>query len=569
MPNNKWILKELFLKKDFFFLQKEFNFSDCLMQLLFQRHINTITKIKQYFKPNLSDLHDPFLMKDMEKAVIRILSAIEQKQNILIFGDYDVDGITSVSMMYSFLKEFYYNVYFYIPNRSEGYGISIEGINYAQNKNISLIITLDCGIKSIDKINYANSLNIDVIVSDHHRPDDYIPDTIAVLNPLRKDCFYPFKYLSGCGVGFKLIQAIAKKMLISEKKVYSYLDLVVVSIASDLVAITGENRILAKFGMQKLIKNPRVGLKALISKYNVSDLNISNIIFSIAPKINATGRIDHANKAVQLLIAENETRAKNLVSDIIELNAKRKKLDVLITQDAMKQIKTSEQENNFTTIVYNELWHQGVIGIVASRLIEYYYKPTLVFTKRDNKELCASARSVKGFDLYHALENCSDLLIKFGGHKLAAGLSLKEENFNTFKEKFEYIVKNHIKDDQRVRSIDIDLEIPFDLIDIKFIRMLTYMEPFGPGNMIPLFLSKNLIYANKYRIIGKSNNHIIFSVYQKNSKNIFEVIGFRMAYLLNKIITQSFDMVYSIDRNVWKNKFFYRLIIHDIKFHDV
>lgn len=568
MNTNKWILNKLFANKDFFFLQKKLNFSDYLMQLLFQRDINTFEKIKKYFKPTLDDLHDPFLMKDMDKAVIRILAAIEKKQNILVFGDYDVDGITSVSMMYSFFKEFYNNIYFYIPNRNEGYGISIEGINYAKCKNIDLIITLDCGIKSIDKINYAHSLNIDVIVSDHHRPDVSIPKTIAVLNPLRKDCIYPFKYLSGCGVGFKLMQAISKKISNLEKKVYSYLDLVVVSIASDLVAITGENRILAKFGIEKLIKNPRIGLKALISKQNYDHLNINNIIFSIAPKINATGRIDHSNKAVKLLISDNEIIAKNLVSSIIELNYKRKELDFEITQDAIKQIKESKQENNFTTIVYNEFWHQGVIGIVASRLIEYYYKPTLVFTKTRNKELCASARSVKGFDLYHALENCSDLLIKFGGHKLAAGLSLKEENFHIFKDKFESIVKNQIKESQRYRSIDIDLELSFDLIDIKFIRMVNYMEPYGPGNMMPLFLSKNLIYANKYRLIGKCNNHIIFSVYQKKSKNIFEVIGFRMAHLLNKIINYSFDMVYSINKNIWKNNFFYRFIIHDIKFND-
>lgn len=562
---NKWILKELFSKEDFSFLKKKLNFSDYLMQLLFQRKINTIQKIKEYFKPTLNNLHDPFLMKDMDKAVIRILRAIEKKENILIFGDYDVDGITSVSMMYSFFKEFYNHVYFYIPSRSEGYGISIKGIHYAQYKNISLIITVDCGIKSIDIINYVNSLNIDVIVSDHHLPDDQIPTTVAVLNPLRKDCDYPFKYLSGCGIGFKLMQALSIKLLIFKKKVYSYLDLVAVSIASDLVPIIGENRILSKFGIEKLIKNPRIGLKVLIPQD--SYFNINNIIFTISPKINATGRIDHANRAVQLLISNNEIFAKKLVLPIIELNNKRKKLDFLITQDALQQIKESKQENNFTTIVYNKSWHQGVIGIVASRLIEYYYKPTLVFTKTNNQELCASARSVKGFNLYYALETCSDLLIKFGGHKFAAGLSLKEENFDAFKKKFEYIVKNHIKENQRIPTIEIDLEISLDLIDNKFVRMLTYMSPFGPENTIPFFLSKNLSYVKKHRIIGKLNNHIIFFVSQNNSNNIFEVIGFRMVHLLNTIINTSFDMVYSINYHCWKNKIVHRLIMHDIKFN--
>lgn len=567
--HNRWVLKKLFLNKDFASIQKKINFSDNMMQLLFQRKINNIQKIQEYFKPKLKNIHDPYLMKDMDKAVTRILTAIEQKENILIFGDYDVDGITSVAMIYSFFQDLLYNhIYFYIPKRNEGYGISMKGIDYAQYKNVSLIITLDCGIKSINEINYANSLNIDIIVSDHHRPDYQLPNSFAILNPLQKDCSYPFKYLSGCGIGFKLLQAICKKLKIFKNEVYSYLDLVAVSTIADLVPLIGENRVFAKFGINKLIKSPRIGLQVLIPKDSYVNFNMNNIIFSISPKINATGRIDHANRAVQLLISTNKDIAQKLVLPIIELNFQRQKLDFVITQDAIKQIKESKQENNFTTIVYNQFWHQGVIGIVAARLIKYYYKPTLVFTKIDNDELCASARSVKGFDLYHALECCSEFLIKFGGHKLAAGLSLKEKNFDMFKKKFEYIVKNQIKNDQRFPTIDIDLEISFDVIDSKFIHMLNYMSPFGPENMIPLFLSKNLIYANKYRIIGKKNNHIIFSVYQNNSKNIFEAIGFEMSYLLDKIINKSFDMVYSISQYNWKNRIIDRLIIHDVKFNE-
>lgn len=568
MQKNKWILKPVFPKKTFISLQKELQFSEYLIQLLLQRGINNLEGAKNYFKPSLDDLHDPFLIKDMDKAVDRILKAIKNGEKILIFGDYDVDGTTSIAMMYSFFKEFYNAVDFYVPDRyTEGYGISIKGINYAKNNDISLIISLDCGIKAIDKVDYANSLSIDFIIFDHHIPGRKLPDAVAILDPLRKDCDYPFKYLSGCGVGFKLIQALGKKLLISKEKIYSYLDLVAISIASDLVSITGENRILARYGIEQLMKNPRIGLKVLIPKDGCFQLNVRDIVFSIAPKINAAGRIGHASQAVRLLLSDNETSARVLVSSISELNNQRKELDSSITETAIRQIKESGQENNFTTIVYDDSWHKGVLGIVASRLTEHYYKPTLVFTKV-NGEWCASARSVKDFDIYQAIDDCSDLLTKFGGHKFAAGLSLKEENFPIFREKFENIVRKKIQDYQRIPSLDIDLEIPFDAIDTKFICMIIRMSPFGPGNMPPLFLSKNLIYADKHRLIGKDNNHIILSVYQQGSRNIFEAIGFKMGKLVNKFKKISFDMVYFIDENIWQGKSYYRLMIRDVKFHE-
>ena len=558
-----WCLKPTFPKEKIITLQEELNLSDSLIQLMFQRGISTYELAKQYFKPTLDELHDPFLMKDMNLAVNRIVKAINNHESILIYGDYDVDGTTSVALVYSFLKEFYPNVDFYVPDRyTEGYGISFQGIDYAKDNEITLIISLDCGIKAHDKVEYANNLSIDFIICDHHLPSETLPDAVAVLDPLRLDCEYPFKYLSGCGIGFKLIQALGRTLLISDETVYAYLDLVAVSIAADIVSITGENRILTKFGIQKLIENPRVGLKVLISKENYSQLNVSNIVFSIAPRINAAGRIKHASEAVRLLISDNETAARKIVSSINELNTHRKELDASITDQAIQQIKDTQQETNSSTIVFNETWHKGVLGIVASRLTEQYFKPTLVFSKVLG-EWVASARSVKDFDIHQAIDECSDLLTKFGGHKFAAGLSLKEENFEAFRLKFEQIVRKQITHEQTIPSIDVDLELSFDDIDAKFIRMIGRMSPFGPGNMTPLFLSKNVVYAGKHKLMGKNEEHLNISLYQQDSRQVFETIMFGMGNLIKKLKRQTFDIVYSIDENIWQGKSYYRLKFHE------
>ncbi|MCB9202685.1 MAG: single-stranded-DNA-specific exonuclease RecJ [Flavobacteriales bacterium] len=565
---SRWILKPTFPKEKYSELQEKLKLSNPLMQLLFQRGIDTYDKSKLFFKSTLDDLHDPFLMKDMDVAVERIIKAINNKEKILVYGDYDVDGTTSVTLMYSFLKEHCNDVDFYIPDRyGEGYGISEKGINYAHENNFSLIISLDCGIKAVDKVKLAKEKGIDFVICDHHLPGDVIPDAVAVLDPLRSDCDYPFKFLSGCGVGFKLVQAIALKISYPKEKVYEYLDLVAVSVAADIVSLKGENRILTKFGIEKLIKNPRIGLKVLILKENYSRLNVSNIVFSIAPKINAAGRIDHASQAVRLLISDNETAARIIVSSINELNTHRKELDTNITEEALNQIRETNQEENSSTIVYNENWHKGVLGIVASRLTEQYYKPTLVFTKVQD-EWVASARSIKDFDIYSALESCSDLIMKFGGHKFAAGLSVKEENFVAFRKKFELTVKNSINESQKEPSTEVDLELSFDDINPKFIRMITRFAPFGPGNMTPVFLSKNVIYAEKHRLMGKDDAHITISVYQRGSHRVYEAIGFNLGHLVKKFKRHTFDLLYSIDENIWQGKSYYRLLIRDVRFHE-
>lgn len=565
----KWILKSIFIENKFILLQKKLKFSTYLMQLILQRKINNFLKIKKYFKPTLDDLHDPFLMLDMDKAVIRFIKAIKNKENILVFGDYDVDGITAVSMMYSFIQEFYPNVEFYIPDRfSEGYGISIQGIKYAYKKKINLIIALDCGITSINEIQFSNLLNIDIIICDHHLPGENIPNAAAILNPLRNNCNYPFKYLSGCGVGFKLIQGISNKLSIKKEILYSYLDLVAISIASDLVDITGENRILAKFGSEKLVNNPRLGLKLLLSETKSSLYNImNNIVYSIAPKLNVSGRLKHASESVKLLITKNSNIGNILFNSIIKLNEKRKLLQSKILEEAIIQIKSSFQDEKDIIIVYNKFWNKGVLGIIASQLVEIYHKPALVFTKNGN-EWIGSGRSIKNFDIYTSLSSYINLFNKFGGHKFAVGLSIKEDQFIIFKKKYELSIEKENKIKYTRPILEIDLELSLNIINPKFIRMMSYMAPFGRGNPLPVFLSKNLIYANKYsKLIGKEKKHIMISISEKKSNIIFKAIGFNMAFLIEKFEKKSFDMVYSINENIWKSSTYYNLIIHDVKFY--
>ncbi len=565
---NRWKLKPLPPPEEVEKLSLEINTPEIVSTILVQRGVDTFDKAKKYFAPQLYDLYDPFLMKDMKKATARIINAIENQEQILVYGDYDVDGTTSVSLMYLFLRKLTSHVSYYIPDRhSEGYGVSEEGIEFANDNGFNLIITLDCGIKAFQTIKQANTYGIDCIICDHHLPDENLPNAFAILDPQRKDCEYPFKYLSGCGVGFKLIQAISKELKINEKETYQYLDLVAVSIAADIVPIIDENRILAKFGIDVLKNHPRPGLKVMIAP-NEENFSINSIVFGIAPKINAAGRIGHASESVELLISDSDVEARKTIYKINELNLQRRDLDASITQQALDQISNSQQISNATSIVYNENWHKGVIGIVASRLIEKHYKPTLVFTKGSDDLLVASARSVKNFDLYNALEQCAPLLERFGGHMYAAGLSLKESNFDAFKDQFESVVSKTINIAQTIPEVEIDVETKLEALNTKVFRLISRMKPFGPKNMKPVFLTKNLMYAGEHKIIGKTKDHLQFSVFEPDSRTIMKVTGFGMADSIKKIKKHSFDLVYTLDENKWHGKTYYKLMAKDIKFHE-
>lgn len=533
--------------------------------LLIQRGIESYNQARQFFRPSLSDLHDPYLMKDMDKAVDRIEKAIKNKENIMIFGDYDVDGTTAVSLVSSYLKTYYPNVTTYIPDRyDEGYGISYKGIDYADDNGISLIIAVDCGIKSIDHVEYANQRNIDFIICDHHRPGLILPNAIAVLDPKREDCSYPYDELCGCGVGFKLVQALAQNRNQTIDDLIPYLDLVATAIAADIVPMNGENRILAKFGLEVINSNPRPGIKALIQNLKKKVLTITDVVFIIAPRINAAGRIKHGNYAVELLTEFDLPQAEEFASQIEIFNADRKDLDKRITQEALQQIEDSEEENTYTTVVYQEDWHKGVIGIVASRLIETHYKPTIVFTKSGDK-LAASARSVKDFDIYDALEASSEHLEQYGGHMYAAGMTLKEENYTAFKNKFENVVKDSIHPDLRKPEITIDAEISLNNINDKFFRILKQFEPFGPKNMTPVFISKNIRDTGYAKTLGKDDEHLRLFIKQNNSEG-FPAIGFSLANKMNTIENQkSFEAVYTIDENEWNGTVSLQLKLKDIQ----
>ncbi|MDX9705449.1 MAG: single-stranded-DNA-specific exonuclease RecJ [Weeksellaceae bacterium] len=562
---NQWVMKPAPELNTLELLMKEVRLSVPIATILAQRGINTYEKAKAFFRPEKSHLHNPFLMKDMDKAVDRILHAIESNQKIMVYGDYDVDGTTSVAMVYDFLRSIYPNIQYYIPDRyKEGYGISFQGIDQAEKDEISLIIALDCGIKAIDKVDYALSKNIDFIICDHHLPSETLPKAFAVLDPKRKDCSYPFKELSGCGVGFKLIQGIAIKKEISEEIIFNYLDLVAVSIAADIVSITGENRVLAHYGLEVLRKSPRPGIKALLGEISAENISISNIVFSVAPRINASGRLEHASQSVKLLISNEKSEISTIFSQIDELNKQRKEKDENITVEAIQLIKDNKEEERFSTIVYHPEWHKGVLGIVASRLIETYYRPTLVLTKGNEGEITGSARSVKDFDIYEVIDACSDLLIRYGGHQFAAGLTLAEENLEKFKEKFEFLVKEKIQPIQRIPSLEIDVEIPFSSINTQFVNVLNQIKPYGPGNMTPLFLTRGLIggFVTK---MGKNNEHLRLDLKDKNGIT-FKGVAFGMSEFIQDFQYGTFDIVYSIDENHWKNKTYLQLNIRDVHF---
>lgn len=546
-------------------ISDQLNIDRALAQILVQRNICSFEEARNFFRPEIAHLHDPFLMKDMDKAIERIDLALETGEKILIYGDYDVDGTTSVALAYSFFSQLTSNIEYYIPDRYlEGYGISTAGIDYANANGFSLIIALDCGIKSIDKIDYANTFGIDFIICDHHLPGDAIPKALAVLDPKRSDCEYPFKELAGCGIGFKLAQAYCQKHDLPQEKYLQYLDLVMVSIAADIVPVVGENRILAYYGLKKLNNNPCEGLRALMEvSGKTENYTITDVVFTLGPRINAAGRIDHAKHAVAMLLCQADGNALEQSVEINLKNTERKTYDQDITREALALIGDSEiLINKKTTVVFNENWHKGVIGIVASRLTEKYYRPTIVLTK-SNGHVAGSARSVAGFDLYEALSGCAHLLDQYGGHKFAAGLTMQQHNVDAFADKFEEIVSASIADELLIPMIKIDAEIELAQIDGKFFRVLAQMGPFGPENMAPVFVTHGVYLTQHAMTVGA--NHLKINIKQQNSP-IFEGIAFGLAEF-EKLLQPKvpFSVCYTIEENVWRDKKRLQLNIKGIK----
>ncbi len=559
----RWTLKDIPEKEKITQLAKDLSVDDIIAKMLLQRGISSFSEAKKFFRPSLDDLHDPFLMKDMEVAVTRIEKAILNEENILVFGDYDVDGTTAVSLVSSYLKTYYPNVATYIPDRyEEGYGVSYQGIDFSEDNNISLIIALDCGIKAIEKVAYAKEKNIDFIICDHHKPGPKIPDAVAVLNPKRTDCSYPYDELCGCGVGFKLIQALGSKRGETTRDLIPYLDLVATAIGADIVPMTGENRALAYFGLQVINSQPRNGFKAIIEQLKKPALTITDVVFTIAPRINAAGRMKHGNYAVELLTEMDFDAAVGFAAAIEQYNADRKELDKKITTEALAQITKNEETANCTTVVYHENWHKGVIGIVASRLIETYYRPTLVFTKSGDK-LAASARSVKGFDVYNALEQCSEFIEQFGGHKYAAGLTLTPENYAGFKKRFEEVVKESISSEQLIPEIAIDAELEFDDISPKLYRIISQMAPFGPQNMKPTFSTCGVRDNGYGKQVGADKTHLKLGLIYGADSKTYSAIGFGLGDKL--AATQNdFDIAYTLDENTWNGFTNLQLLLKDI-----
>ena len=540
-------------------LASDLNVSKDIAKLLILRGVDSFIAAKNFFRPDLKNVHDPFLMKGMKDAVNRINRAKSQNESILLFGDYDVDGTSAVSMMYTFFKDQNINVNYYIPDRySEGYGFSKQGIDYAVNQKNSLIITLDCGIRAVQQTIYANSKNIDVIICDHHNVAEELPNAISILNPKQPDCLYPNKNLSGCGVGFKFISAYAKYNNIKKEETYKYLDLLALSLISDIMSLTGENRVYTFYGLKKINQNPCVGLKALINLLSKNNLiKSSDISFGIAPLINAAGRMSHATNAVKLLIESNSQEAEVYAKILYENNKDRREVEKEITNQALEMI----DNKMHTSVVSSTNWHKGVVGIVASKLLEMYYKPTIVFVEKDGF-LTGSARSVKGFNIYEAIKECEDLCEKFGGHMYAAGLTIKSENFDLFKIKFENIVRKKIQPEQKINVIDIDLEIDLDSIDGRFYRILKQFEPFGPDNLNPIFSTENLNINGPLRFIGEDKSHVKLELNTKSSK--INAIGFGIASKFKSLKKQKVDLCYTLNENHWNNKTTIQLNIKDV-----
>ncbi len=551
-------------------LEADLGITRSLAVMLWQRGIRTFEEARHFFRPVLSDLHDPFLMKDMDRAIDRLTRAVEKGEKILVYGDYDVDGTTAVAMVYDFIRKFHPAVLYYNPDRyTEGYGISQKGIDYAASGGVTLIISLDCGIKAADKIAYAAGLGIDFIICDHHEPGDELPAAVAVLDPKRKDCPYPYKELTGNGVGFKLISAYCQRHAISARVPEEYLDLVMVSIASDIVPVTGENRILAFYGLQKLNTSPRTSLKALMSVAGVQgEMSIESVVFTIGPRINAAGRIRHARAAVELLLSEDREDALALAYEIQAHNTERKGLDARITDEAVALIRQDSWLLNEarSTVLYSESWHKGVIGIVASRCIEQFYRPTVIFTKSSEGIAAGSARSVTGFDLYSAVEACSDHLLQFGGHMHAAGMTIELTKINDFRKAFDEAVRAKLTEEQRTPVIHVDLEVSLDELTPRFQRIMKQMSPFGPQNMQPVFVSHNLSVVSEPRVLKEK--HLKMDVRQEGSDVVLPAIGFGLAESFYEQVRSGkpFSMVYSLEENTFRDRTTLQLFIRDIKF---
>ena len=569
-----WNLKKQGDQNEVKHLSAALNVNMVIARLLVQREIKTFNEAKAFFRPRLSDLHDPFLMKDMDKAVARLEQAIEKQEKVIVYGDYDVDGTTSVAMMYSFLKPRINEIEYYIPDRySEGYGISPKSIDYAIENGYTLIVALDCGIKAVEKIAKAKERGLDFIICDHHNPDDVVPPAAAVLDPKQKDCKYPYKELSGCGVGFKLLQAYCQKNKLELEEIYDLLDLLVVSIASDIVPITGENRVLAYYGLKKINSNPGIGLQTIINfaGLNGSEITISDIVFKIGPRLNASGRIEHGKKSVQILVANDEDKSDLLGEEIDSFNEIRKTLDRDITQEALDIIaKSKELMAMNSTVLYNRDWHKGVVGIVASRVTEHFYRPTVILTE-SNGLATGSARSVRDFDLYEAIGQCSDLLESYGGHMYAAGLTMKIENIPEFRRRFEEIVTTQITDKQQIQTIEIDAKIPLSEITPRFYRILKQFAPFGPHNMTPVFMTEDVFDAGTSRLVGKNEEHLKLDLVEPDvNSGIFPGIAFNQSDAF-ELITSGlpFDVCYSIAENEYRGKKNLQLYIRDIKRRDI
>jgi len=568
---NRWVFTPLTKEQEELksTLAQELGISPILCQLLVQRGIKTFDEAKRFFRPQLEDLYDPFLMNDMGKAVSRLNQAMGRKEKILVYGDYDVDGITAVALVYKFLRQFYSNVDFYIPDRyTEGYGVSYKGIDFAAENNFKLVIALDCGIKAVEKVAYASEKGVDFIICDHHTPDAKLPDAVAVLDSKRSDSTYPDPNLSGCGVGFKFMQAFARDNGINFESLTPLLDLVAVSIASDIVPIDGENRILAYYGLKQLNSNPSLGLKSIIDVCGLTDkeITVSDVVFKIGPRLNASGRIQSANEAVELLISKDLTFAKEKSDCINQYNQTRKDLDKSITDEANTVLENMEGFAETKSIaIYNASWHKGVIGIVASRLTEIYYKPTIVLT-HSNGFATGSGRSVQGFDIYKAIESCRDLLENFGGHMYAVGLSMKEEHVSEFQRRFEEYVVENILPEQLEPQIDIDAFIDFKEITPKFYRLLKQFSPFGPENMKPVFATKRVFDYGTSRLVGKEQEHLKLELIDSQSECIMNGIAFgQSAYndcikALNPV-----DICYTIEENTFNGNTTIQLMIKDIK----
>ena len=549
-------------------LAKETGISPILCKLLLERGITSAAEAKRFFRPQLSELHDPFLMKDMSMAVERLNQAMGRKERIMVYGDYDVDGTTAVALVYKFLQQFYSNIDYYIPDRyNEGYGVSVKGVDYAYETGVKLIIVLDCGIKAVEEIAYAKEKGIDFIICDHHVPDDVLPPAVAILNAKRADNTYPYDHLSGCGVGFKFMQAFALNNGIEFHQLTPLLDLVAVSVASDIVPIMGENRVLTHHGLKQLNSNPSVGLKAIIDVCGLSEkeITVGDIVFKIGPRINASGRIQNGKEAVELLIEKDFSAALEKANQINQYNETRKDLDKTMTEEANQIVERLEGlVDRRSIVIYNEAWHKGVIGIVASRLTEIYYRPAVVLTRTDNLAT-GSARSVSGFDVYRAIEHCRDLLENFGGHTYAAGLSMKVENVDEFTRRFETYVTEHILPEQTSAVIDIDAEIDFRDITSKFHADLKKFNPFGPDNHKPIFCTHNVYDYGTSKVVGRDQEHIKLELVDNKSNNVMNGIAFGQSSQARYIKTKrSFDICYTIEENTHKRGEV-QLQIEDIK----